>query len=138
MLASMPNVLVVPPDRGFTSLQDLVRKVKAGPQKFVYGSSGNGSASHIAGEKFRIATGIEAAHIPYRGTPQALTDLMLLPGIRPSIEKSSTSTRVKPAEIGSPSIARRLIPSSCQTDCPLPGFGPTSGPRRKSRQNKGL
>ena len=76
MLASMPNVLVVPPDRGFTSLQDLVRKVKAGPQKFVYGSSGSGSASHIAGEKFRIATGIEVAHIPYRGTPQALTDLM--------------------------------------------------------------
>lgn len=76
MLASMPNVLVVPPDRGFASLQDLVRKMKEGPLKFVYGSSGSGSASHIAGEKFRIATGIEVMHIPYRGTPQALTDVM--------------------------------------------------------------
>lgn len=76
MLASMPNVLVVAPNKGFTSLQDLVRKAKAEPGKFLYGSSGNGSGSHIAGEKFRIAAGIQVAHVPYRGTPQALSDVM--------------------------------------------------------------
>lgn len=76
MLASMPNVLVVAPNRGFSSLQDLVRKVKAEPGKFLYGSSGNGSGSHIAGEKFRITADIQVTHVPYRGTPQALSDVM--------------------------------------------------------------
>lgn len=76
MLASMPNVLVAAPSKGFTSLQDLVRKVKAEPGKFMYGSSGNGSGSHIAGEKFRISTGIQVSHVPYRGTPEALNDVM--------------------------------------------------------------
>lgn len=76
MLASMPNVLVVAPSKGYASLQDLVRKVKAEPGKFSYGSSGNGSGSHIAGEKFLLAAGIKVAHIPYRGTPQALNDVM--------------------------------------------------------------
>lgn len=76
MLASMPNVLVVAPSRGFASLQDLVRKVKDGKQRYLYGSSGNASASHIAGAKFRMAADIEAAHVPYLGTPQALTDVM--------------------------------------------------------------
>ncbi|AZG11089.1 tripartite tricarboxylate transporter substrate binding protein [Pigmentiphaga sp. H8] len=76
MLASMPNVIVVAPDKGFRSLRDLVDKARAAPGKFMYGSSGNGSASHIAGEKFRIATGITVTHVPYKGTPQALTDVM--------------------------------------------------------------
>ena len=76
MLVSMPNVFVVTPGKGFTSLQDLVQKVKAEPGKYTYGSSGNGSGSHIAAEKFRLITGIDARHIPYRGTPQALTDVM--------------------------------------------------------------
>lgn len=76
MLATMPNVFVAAPSRGFTSLQDLVNKVKAEPGQFQYGSSGNGSASHIAGEKFRIATGLQVVHVPYRGTPEAINDVM--------------------------------------------------------------
>ncbi len=76
MLVSMPNVFVVTPGKGFASLQDLVRKARAEPGKYTYGSSGNGSGSHIAAEKFRVTTGIQARHIPYRGTPQALTDVM--------------------------------------------------------------
>ncbi|RJF92715.1 Bug family tripartite tricarboxylate transporter substrate binding protein [Noviherbaspirillum saxi] len=76
MLATMPNVLVVAPDKGYASLKDLVEKVKAAPGKFTYASSGNGSASHIAGEKFRLAVGLEVTHVPYRGTPQGLNDVM--------------------------------------------------------------
>ena len=76
MLATLPNVLVTAPAKGFASLQDLVRKVKADPAAFVYGSAGNGSATHINAEKFRIAAGLRATHVPYRGTPEALTDVM--------------------------------------------------------------
>lgn len=76
MLASMPNVIVVAPDKGYTSLKDLVQKVKAAPGKFTYASAGNGSASHIAGEKFRLALGLDVSHVPYRGAPAGLTDVM--------------------------------------------------------------
>ena len=76
MLATLPNVLVTAPAKGFASVQDLVRKVRAEPSRFLYGSAGNGSATHINAEKFRIAAGLHATHVPYRGTPEALTDVM--------------------------------------------------------------
>ncbi len=75
-LASLPNVLVVSPSKGYKDVKDLVAKVKAKPDAFNYGSAGNGSATHINGEKFRLAAGISPTHIPYRGTPEALTDTM--------------------------------------------------------------
>ena len=76
MLATMPNVLVVSPARGYTSLKDLVDKSKAQPGKVLYSSAGNGSGSHIAAEKIRLASGMDASHVPYRGAPEALNDVM--------------------------------------------------------------
>ncbi len=76
MMASMPNVLVVAPGKGYTSVRDLVQKAKASPGQIMYGSAGNGSGSHIAAEKFRLAAGLPPAHVPYRGAPEALNDVM--------------------------------------------------------------
>ncbi|HXD04840.1 MAG TPA: tripartite tricarboxylate transporter substrate binding protein [Burkholderiaceae bacterium] len=76
MLASLPNVMVTSPANGFTSLQDLVQKVRAQPDRYTYASAGNGSATHINAEKFRIAVGIKATHVPYRGTPEAITGVI--------------------------------------------------------------
>lgn len=76
MLASMPNVLVVSPQKGYTSLQDLIAKVKKSPGTFSYGSSGSGSGAHIAGEKFRMAAGLDVLHVPYRGTPEGVNDVI--------------------------------------------------------------
>jgi len=73
-LASLPNILVVSPSKGYKDVKDLVAKVKANPEAFNYGSAGTGSATHINGEKFRVAAGITPTHIPYRGTPEALTE----------------------------------------------------------------
>lgn len=73
-LASLPNVMVVSPAKGYKDVQDLVAKVKAKPDGFNYASAGNGSATHINAEKFRVAAGITATHIPFRGTPEALTE----------------------------------------------------------------
>jgi tripartite-type tricarboxylate transporter receptor subunit TctC len=73
-LASLPNVLVVSPAKGYKDVKDLVAHVKAKPDTFNYGSAGTGSATHINAEKFRVAAGITATHIPYRGTPEALTE----------------------------------------------------------------
>jgi tripartite-type tricarboxylate transporter receptor subunit TctC len=73
-LASLPNVLVVSPSKGFKDVKDLVAKVKAKPDGFNFASAGNGSATHINAEKFRLAAGITPTHIPFRGTPEALTE----------------------------------------------------------------
>ncbi len=73
-LASLPNVMVVSPAKGYKDVKDLLAKVKAKPDAFNYASAGNGSATHINAEKFRVAAGITATHIPFRGTPEALTE----------------------------------------------------------------
>jgi tripartite-type tricarboxylate transporter receptor subunit TctC len=72
--ASLPNVMVVSPTKGYKDVQDLVAKVKAKPDGFNFASAGNGSATHINAEKFRLAAGITPTHIPFRGTPEALTE----------------------------------------------------------------
>jgi tripartite-type tricarboxylate transporter receptor subunit TctC len=73
-LASLPNIMVVSPAKGYKDVKDLLAKVKAKPDGFNYASAGNGSATHINAEKFRVAAGITATHIPFRGTPEALTE----------------------------------------------------------------
>ncbi len=73
-LASLPNVIVVSPAKGYKDVADLVAKAKAQPGVLNYASAGNGSATHMNAEKFRVAAGIQAQHVPYRGTPEALTE----------------------------------------------------------------
>lgn len=75
-LASLPNVLVVSPAKAYKDLKDLIAKVKDKPDAFNYASAGTGSATHINAEKFRVAAGITAMHVPFRGTPEALTETM--------------------------------------------------------------
>jgi tripartite-type tricarboxylate transporter receptor subunit TctC len=75
-LGGQPNVLVVAPSSGIKSVADLIAQAKAKPGQFNYGSAGTGSGTHMNAEKFKLATGIDAVHVPYKGTPEALTDTM--------------------------------------------------------------
>ena len=74
-MASLPNVLVTAPSH-FANVQDLVAKAKAKPGGLNYGSAGNGSATHMNAEVFRLAAGLDAQHVPFRGTPEAMTEVM--------------------------------------------------------------
>lgn len=76
LLARQPNILVVSPDKGWKSVGDLVKQAKAQPGKLSFASAGVGSATHINGEKFKVASGIDVLHVPYKGTPEALNDVM--------------------------------------------------------------
>ena len=76
MLAELPNVLVVSPSKGWKTASDLVKAAKAAPGKLTYGSSGAGSGTHMNAEKFRLRAGFDAVHVPYKGPPEALTDIM--------------------------------------------------------------
>jgi tripartite-type tricarboxylate transporter receptor subunit TctC len=73
-LASLPNVLVVSPSKGYKDVGDLVAKVKARPDTAFYASAGNGSATHMNAEQFRVVAGLKAQHVPFKGTPEAITD----------------------------------------------------------------
>jgi tripartite-type tricarboxylate transporter receptor subunit TctC len=78
MLAVLPQVLVVAPDNrfGIKSVKELVAYGKAHPGQLNYASAGSGSATHMADEKFKVAAGLDAVHIPFKGTPEAMTDIM--------------------------------------------------------------
>jgi tripartite-type tricarboxylate transporter receptor subunit TctC len=75
MFGAQPNVLIVAPDKGYKTVADLVAAAKAKPGSMNFGSAGIGSASHIAGERFRLAAGLNVQHIPFKG-PEALNELM--------------------------------------------------------------
>jgi tripartite-type tricarboxylate transporter receptor subunit TctC len=76
MLATLPNVLVVSPAKGWKTLQDMVKAAKADAGKINYASAGAGSATHMNIEKFRLSAGFQGTHVPYKGTPEAVTDVM--------------------------------------------------------------
>src|SRR5271167_3118910 len=75
-LGGQPNVLVVAPSAGIKTLAELIALAKQKPGQLNFASAGTGSGTHINGEKFKLAAGIDVVHIPYKGTPEALTDTM--------------------------------------------------------------
>jgi tripartite-type tricarboxylate transporter receptor subunit TctC len=75
-LAAIPNVLVVNPAKGWKTQADLIAAVKAKPDQFNYASAGVGSGTHMNAEIFRIQAGIDALHVPYKGTPDAMTNVI--------------------------------------------------------------
>lgn len=73
-LASLPNVLVVGANSPIKNVPELIAAAKANPGKLNYASAGTGSATHVNAEKFRAITGIQATHIPFKGTPETITE----------------------------------------------------------------
>jgi tripartite-type tricarboxylate transporter receptor subunit TctC len=76
LLARQPNILVASPGKGWKTVGDLVKEAKERPGKMSFASAGVGSATHMNGEKFKAAAGIDILHVPYKGTPEALNDVM--------------------------------------------------------------
>lgn len=75
-IAGVPNVLVVAPNSPLKSVKSLIATAKEKSGGISYGSAGIGSGMHINGEQFRLAAGINVLHIPYRGGPEAVRDLV--------------------------------------------------------------
>jgi len=75
-LALLPQVLVISPAKNIGTVQDLVRAAKAKPGAMNYASAGVGTATQLNAERFRLGAGIEVVHVPFRGTPEALTEII--------------------------------------------------------------
>jgi tripartite-type tricarboxylate transporter receptor subunit TctC len=75
-LASIPTVMVVAPAKGYKTLSDFIALAKAKPGSMTYGSGGVGNSTHLAAERLRLATGFDGLHVPFKGAPEALTEVM--------------------------------------------------------------
>ena len=91
LASSMPNLLCISPALPVKSVKELIALAKSRPGDILYSSSGTGSSDHMATELFSHLTGIRMTHIPYKGGPQALSDVisgeiaMIITGLPPTL-----------------------------------------------------
>ena len=76
LIANTPYVALVNASLPIHDVKELIAYAKANPGKLNYASSGNGTAGHLAGEMLKLRTGIDIVHVPYKGTGQAMADLL--------------------------------------------------------------
>ena len=76
MYATQPNVLLVHPSVPAKNLTEFIALLKANPNKYAFGSAGNGTSQHISGELFKVMAGVSMQHIPYRGSGQMMPELL--------------------------------------------------------------
>jgi tripartite-type tricarboxylate transporter receptor subunit TctC len=102
----VPFFLVVNPSIPGASVKDLVAYLKANPDKVNFGSAGNGASNHLSAELFKSVTGVSMVHVPYKGSPPAVTDLLagqigLMFETGPLIMPHVKSGRLKVLAVGS-------------------------------------
>jgi tripartite-type tricarboxylate transporter receptor subunit TctC len=125
-IATLPTGVFVSAQSPFNTFRDLVAFAKANPDKLTYASGGNGTPSHLAMEMLKRNAGIQVRHIPYKGTPPAVTDLiggqvdMLVTSIAGPIEQVKAG-RLKILAVSSPERLDQLpqVPTIAET---LPGY----------------
>ena len=76
MLTATPTIVVVNPKLGANNLKELIALAKAKPGAISFGSSGNGSSTHLSGELFKAMAGVQLTHVPYKGAALAVVDLL--------------------------------------------------------------
>ena len=120
-------VLIVNPDNPAHSLRELIAAAKARPGQINWGSAGNGSTSHLAVELFKVNTGADVVHVPYKGTQPALTDLVggripvMFDGVITSLPHIKAG-RVRPLAVASLTRSQLLPEVPTMTEAGLSGF----------------
>jgi tripartite-type tricarboxylate transporter receptor subunit TctC len=97
VLSFVPNVIVIHPKHSFKTLKELIDYAKANPGKLNFGSAGNGTSHHLVGELFKIQTGTEMTHVPYKGAGPMMTDLL---GGQVDLAFDGMSTSAAPIKAG--------------------------------------
>ncbi|APV51065.1 ABC transporter substrate-binding protein [Betaproteobacteria bacterium GR16-43] len=97
VLAFVPNVIVVHPKHPFKSLNELIAYARANPGVLNFGSAGNGTSHHLVGELFKLQTGTDLTHVPYKGAGPMMTDLL---GGQVDLAFDGMSTSAAPIKAG--------------------------------------
>ena len=124
-ISSTPNVLVISPSRNIKSLQELLAAARANPGKMNFASAGQGSATHLNAEKFKLAAKIDAQNIPFKGSAEAVTEVMAgrvdyyFSPIAPVIGQIKNG-QLAPLAVGSPKRAAALpdVPTTAEAGVP--------------------
>jgi len=125
ILAEFPNVIVVHPSVPARTLLEFVALARARPGEITFGSAGNATSTHMAGELFMLVSGIRLTHVPYRGSSQALNDLMagniqsMFENL-PTIPPVAQAGRVRPLAVTSAQRAPALpdVPTAAEAGVP--------------------
>ena len=75
-IAVLPNVVIVPPQRGWKTLRDLLDAARAKPGAYSYGTGGSGTGTHLSAELLRMRAGLNAVQVPYKGSPEVLVEII--------------------------------------------------------------
>jgi tripartite-type tricarboxylate transporter receptor subunit TctC len=125
LLSQQPNIWIVTPSLPVKTLKELIAYVKARPAQLNFGSSGTGGSQHLAGELLKSMAGIDMTHIPYKGSPPALIDLLAgripimsstMPPVLPHLRAGKvralavTSARRSSAVPDVPTVAESALP----------------------------
>jgi tripartite-type tricarboxylate transporter receptor subunit TctC len=107
-ISSTPNVLVISPAKNIKTLQELLAAARAKPGSMNFASAGQGSATHLNAEKFKLAAKIDASNIPFKGSAEAVTEVIGRPcrllllahraGDRPDQERPARAARCRLAQ----------------------------------------
>ena len=114
LATTAPVILVVHPSLGVGSVQELIALAKAKPGQILYASTGVGAAPHLSGELFNARAGIKTVHVPYQGSPQAVTDLIA----------GRTSMMFSPASAVMPHIASGALKALASATSRRPSITP--------------
>jgi tripartite-type tricarboxylate transporter receptor subunit TctC len=126
VLAYYPAIVLVKADLPVNSIKELIDYAKANPGKLNYGSQGNGQIGHLAMEQFKLMTGTQLVHVPFRGSAPAITDLVtgtidVLPDLLPATKQLIEAKKIKAIAVAGPSRLPVMpnLPTVAET---LPGF----------------
>lgn len=127
LIGTTPNVLVVHPSMPARSVKEFIAYARANPGKLSYGSSAAGTSQHLAMEYFKLTAKVNVVFVPYKGAPQALTDVIggqipvsvqSAPGVLSAIE----TKRVRPLAVTSAKRIAQLPAVPTMDEAALPGF----------------
>lgn len=127
LIVTVPNVLVVNQQVGAKDVKELIAMMNAKPNTFTYASSGVGSTQHLAGEGFKLATGVKMTHVPYKGSSQAHLDL-IAGSVQVMFDTTSSamghikSGKLKPLAVTTPKRSAELPDVPTLAEAGVPGF----------------
>ncbi len=131
LIVTVPNVLVINQQVGAKDAKELVAMMNAKPNTFTYASSGVGSTQHLAGEGFKLATGVKMTHVPYKGSSQAHLDL-IAGSVQVMFDTTSSAMgqikagKLKPLAVTSPKRSAELPDVPTLAEAGIPGFEMTT------------
>jgi len=127
LIVTVPNVLVVNQQVGARDVKELIAMMNAKPDRFTYASSGVGSTQHLAGEGFKLATGVKMTHVPYKGSSQAHLDL-IAGSVQVMFDTTSSamghikSGKLRPLAVTTPRRSAELPDVPTLAEAGVPGF----------------